>query len=347
MLDEYGKAVPSEGVLGTIGYCDVPGLPELAITREGGVYDKVRGVPMSVRYRTAEGEEYQYPYVGGRCALHTALARAFIKVPEKYLSLAADEVIINHIDGDKHNHHLDNLEWCTYSDNSLHAYVTGLRSDNTPVSVKQLHTGEIYHFYSMQECARFFEINGAYIFNWIRSKKPISTLKGHYLFIYSGDEWPEYDEEDIGGLRNGQARSVVARPIGETNGPVYIFGSAGEAAKFFGIKSGTLRAQMNRYGDKPYLGYSFCYQSDLIAEAEEEAINIDWKRDWKRTPRKPKRVLITNLETGEEKLYRNTDEACIAWNLSKIRFRTVFSAAANRTYKNHKLEYLDSCPSEE
>jgi predicted XRE-type DNA-binding protein len=36
--------------------------------------------------------------------------------------------MVNHIDGDKANNHVSNLEWCNQSHNEKHAYKTGLKS---------------------------------------------------------------------------------------------------------------------------------------------------------------------------------------------------------------------------
>lgn len=54
------------------------------------------------------------------CSIHRLVAKSFIKNNKKYRE-------VNHIDGDKTNNNVENLQWCTSSQNQLHAYDIGIQ----------------------------------------------------------------------------------------------------------------------------------------------------------------------------------------------------------------------------
>ena len=77
--------------------------------------------------------------------VHSLVAMAFIDNPKKL-------PCVNHIDGNKKNNNVSNLEYCTYSYNTNHAWQTGL---SVPVGCKKVldkTTGIIYS--SIEEAAR-------------------------------------------------------------------------------------------------------------------------------------------------------------------------------------------------
>lgn len=67
-----------------------------------------------------DGRGYLRVKIDGRCErLHILVAAAFIPNPEA-------KPIVNHKHGRKHDCRASQLEWVTASENTLHAYQTGL-----------------------------------------------------------------------------------------------------------------------------------------------------------------------------------------------------------------------------
>ena len=87
---------------------------------------------------------------------HRLVAEYFIDNPNDY-------PIVNHIDGDKANNHIENLEWCTYSQNNIHAYKNGLNR-----SKKKQCTINGIDYESITEAANQLGVSRATIQSWLK-----------------------------------------------------------------------------------------------------------------------------------------------------------------------------------
>lgn len=63
--------------------------------------------------------------LGGRGS-KAVLIKVHRAVAETYLPNIDNKPVVNHKDGNKINNNIENLEWCTFQENTLHALSTGL-----------------------------------------------------------------------------------------------------------------------------------------------------------------------------------------------------------------------------
>jgi hypothetical protein len=113
---------------------------------------------------------YEKPTV---MAVHRLVAEAFIPEIE-------GKSYVNHIDGNKHNNRIENLEWCTPKENSTHAWNTKPEYRAFCMeNIKKTHfangkrikvvfaSGETKEFNSKREVAKYFGCNEKTIYNYL------------------------------------------------------------------------------------------------------------------------------------------------------------------------------------
>lgn len=104
-------------------------------------------------------------------AVHRLVATAFIENP-------TNKPCVNHIDGNKSNNMIDNLEWVSFSENNNHAWLNGLakvtdkmrengrllgQNSGKPVGLYDEHGNLVTFYSSANEASRFLNIPAKHI----------------------------------------------------------------------------------------------------------------------------------------------------------------------------------------
>lgn len=135
--------------------------------------------------------------------VHRLVCIAFHENPE-------NKPCVNHIDGDKENNRADNLEWCTYKENSNHAVSIGLIS---PLRGSESHASKLSDK-DVGEIKAYLYFNFKYAF--IMDKYNIS--QPHVSFIKNGKMWghiePNIDAiKDLDHVKNHKRVKVTEHDV--------------------------------------------------------------------------------------------------------------------------------------
>ena len=108
--------------------------------------------------------------------MHRAILKSFVKEPE-------DRHVVNHIDGNKENNALSNLEWCTLSENVQHALrilnVDYAKSSRKKVIAEKKDGSNRIEFISISECAKFFNVATSQISRVLNGRR--KTVHGYRI----------------------------------------------------------------------------------------------------------------------------------------------------------------------
>jgi hypothetical protein len=105
---------PVEGFYAMLRWMPVEGFEGVEVSSRGDVGKN----KMLVKKYTNDKGYQKVSLFGKSVSVHRLVAMAFIPNPNDYPE-------VNHIDGDKSNNDVSNLEWCNRSQNMKHAYAIG------------------------------------------------------------------------------------------------------------------------------------------------------------------------------------------------------------------------------
>lgn len=179
-----------------------------------------------------------------RIAAHRLVASAFIPNDDK------SKTQINHKDGNKLNNCVDNLEWCTSSENQIHATRT-----YNHVFCFNKNKELVAEYKNIPEACAAVGLSYSMIHQELH--KEIKTLTGNFYWSCNKtiDKVKDYTNK-------GKAKTVYQYDL--KGKFINSYSSTGEAARSLGIKNSSHIGECCRGKIKKYKGFIWRYADDIV-----------------------------------------------------------------------------------
>lgn len=244
------------------GFFYIPGYTSLAISKTGELKNVISGqtyawtVCAGNPSRKILGGYYTANTIDGTIRRHRAMMLAF-KPP----GIDPRRLLVNHLDGVPGHDDLDNLEWCTYSENTTHAYDTGLHSEKV-VAVIAWHvdSGQFAAHQSIASAGRATGLPEDTIRKRLkRNNKPVIRIypDGWLFKKNDGTSWPEVDP-----IRYNKQGTPLILVIHCSNRTVSLFESTADAGAYVGLSVNQVSAAAKKKSKVPYNGFLFRFLTD-------------------------------------------------------------------------------------
>lgn len=208
----------------------IPGMEKTYIEKNGIVYDDKKNQFLLIKMSAI----YPYPCVtpsetGTDISVHRALALTFLDCPGD-----PKDYEVDHLNMDKLDWRLSNLQWTTKSENNRRAKS---KFWNRPLLVKDLVTERVVAFRNIRECSKWLYTTASEIAYFLTNPK-IAPWERRYDIIFEGNSWSCLTKADVDKVRRGLDREVVVKFLDREE--IHIYPSMKLAAKALGVGRVTL-----------------------------------------------------------------------------------------------------------
>lgn len=298
-------------------YQYIPGCKPYMVNKNGDIIHD--GIPVKT-YITKQGYlRCIMPKSQGRkfIAVHRAVALTFIPNPNNYQQ-------INHINGDKFDNRVKNLEWVTGVYNVKHAYVNKLRNDCYCARIIDKKENKILNFMSMKAAARFLEINGDTFVTYIYRSK-LYPIYDRYVIDIPKEEYDKVTE--LYGRYTTMSKRIYC--YDHMLHRLTEYDSVARLSMATGVNTYTVRSSLAETDVYYVGGYSLSYNKDFKIPKVGMA-----KADEDRTDMLSKPIMkflsdyeLYNYETKEVLKFKNTKELMKFLNVTSQQVQSTLKIA--------------------
>ena len=262
-----------------------------------------------------------------------------------YEDLIKNKIIVNHKDGDKLNNDIENLEWTTYTGNVIHAFETGLRTDNKNVVCYDIVEDREFETHSMNELGRQIDIHPDYINRYVKSDRTTPLAHRYMVRLKSEERYPHnLGLEDLWFSKIAGIKPAILTDL-ET-GKSVIYPTLVEAAKQTNIKW-LSKGSLNPLTAEGKIIADGRFRINFVTNYYEIIkIKNDWKQKHKehlvdfREDSKPRPIKITKPD-GTVMVYPGLVEAAKAIGKSKVALKKNLYVHNHRyVFKGYVIEYV-------
>lgn len=180
-----------------------------------------------------------------RISIHRLVALLFIQNPE-------NKSYVNHIDGNRENNNINNLEWTTPSENSQHAHDTGLIKSKKSIYQLDENNNIINEFESLKKAYEYIKNTNLEGNNKgklgslskslnLYSKKGVSRKYHSYYWCFKED----YDKQKTTHLQYVNNKTKVLQYDLDTGDIIKIWNSLMDAAEFYSTQNKCSKTAIN------------------------------------------------------------------------------------------------------